>query len=76
MTTMTTPETSDFLTPAELAARWKGKISTGTLRNWRAKGVGPAFTKISSTGILYPLSEVEAYERAKMAGVAGEAAAG
>jgi hypothetical protein len=76
MTTITTPEGGEFLTPADLAARWKGKISVGTLRNWRAKGLGPAFTKISSTGILYPLQAVEAYERAKMAGAAGEAAAG
>lgn len=66
----------DFLTPAELAQRWKGRVSVGTLRNWRTKKIGPAFTKISGTGILYPVSAVEAFERKNLSGAAGEAVAG
>lgn len=50
-----------LLTPQELCARWKNKISVGTLRNWRAKSKGPRPTKIGGS-IFYMLNEVENYE--------------
>lgn len=70
MTDKTTPaaESGDFLTPAELAARWKGRVSVGTLRNWRGKGIGPTYTKLGGRGILYPIEAVKAFERSRQAG--------
>jgi hypothetical protein len=50
-----------LLTPQELCARWKNKISVGTLRNWRAKGKGPRPTKIGGS-IFYMLREIENWE--------------
>ena len=50
-----------FLTPEEVADRYRGGISVGTLRNWRAMRIGPSFLKIGKA-ILYPLSELEAWD--------------
>lgn len=74
--TMTNDYAGDFLTPDELAKRWKGKVSVGTLRNWRTKGIGPTYTKVGHKGVLYPLTSVEAFERSNLSGAAGMAAAG
>lgn len=52
-----------FLTPKELAQRWK--MSVETLSNWRVRGVGPVFVKMGSGSrgrVLYRLTDVEAYE--------------
>lgn len=51
-----------FLTPHQLAQRWNGVVTTGTLANWRSKGVGPSFTKLRGR-VLYPLAAVQDYER-------------
>lgn len=50
-----------FLTPEEVAERYRGGISIGTLRNWRAMRIGPTFLKIGKS-ILYPLSELDAWD--------------
>lgn len=50
-----------YLTPAEMAERYAGKITVGTLANWRSQGVGPKFSKIGGR-ILYPLAAVEEWE--------------
>jgi hypothetical protein len=50
-----------FLTPEEVAERYRGGISVGTLRNWRAMRIGPSFLKIGKA-ILYPVSELEAWD--------------
>lgn len=50
------------LTTKELAERLKKKSQT--LANWRVKGLGPGF--IPGRPVLYPLSEVEAWERANV----------
>ena len=50
---------SDFMTTAELAARWHK--SPRTLENWRVQSIGPAYTKIGGT-VLYKVSEIEEYE--------------
>jgi Helix-turn-helix domain len=50
-----------FLTPEEVADRYRGGISVGTLRNWRAMRIGPSFLKIGKA-ILYPISELEAWD--------------
>lgn len=48
----TTRKTS-YLTPAQLAARYEGRISVRTLANWRYQGVGPAFSRLGGR-VLYP----------------------
>lgn len=46
-----------------LAKRWL--ISPRTLEQWRWQGRGPRFLKIGGR-VIYPLSEVEAYEAASL----------
>jgi hypothetical protein len=50
-----------FLTPEEVAERYRGGISVGTLRNWRAMRIGPSFLKIGKA-ILYPVDELEVWD--------------
>ena len=37
---------SKFLTPEEVCERYRGGVSAGTLRNWRAMRFGPTFVKV------------------------------
>lgn len=50
-----------FLTPQDLAQRWAGVVTTGTLANWRCRGTGPHFTKLGGR-VVYPIAKVEAWE--------------
>jgi hypothetical protein len=50
-----------YLTTEELAARWGGAVSVGTLANWRSKGRGPAYQKLGAK-VRYPLAAVMAFE--------------
>lgn len=50
-----------FLTPADVVARYDGNISARTLANWRSQGNGPAFTKIGGS-IMYPLGKLIEWE--------------
>ncbi|UPT87023.1 helix-turn-helix domain-containing protein [Bradyrhizobium barranii subsp. apii] len=52
---------SKFLTPEEVAERYRGGISVGTLRNWRAMRIGPSFVKIGKA-VLYPIDELDAWD--------------
>lgn len=58
---------AEYLTPAELAKRWNGAVTTGTLANWRSKGTGPAFAKFGSR-VRYPLAKVIAWEAVNLHG--------
>lgn len=58
--------TKAFLTATDLAGRWNGAFTTGTLANWRSKKVGPAFIKLRGR-VLYPLDKVEAWEISNLA---------
>ena len=51
-----------FLTPEEVTERYRGGVSIGTLRNWRAMRVGPAYLKIGKS-VLYPIDELEAWDK-------------
>jgi hypothetical protein len=51
-----------FLTAEEVSERYRGEVTTGTLRNWRAMKIGPAFVKIGKA-VLYPLDELEAWDQ-------------
>lgn len=55
-------ETVVYLTPAEVAARYKGVISLSTLSHWRSLGEGPPWTKVGSR-VLYPQHLLEDWER-------------
>lgn len=48
-----------FLTPKELATRWR--LNDQTLANWRTARKGPPFIRVGSK-VLYPVEGVEFYE--------------
>ncbi len=50
-----------FLTEDEVAARYRGAVSTGTLRNWRSRRQGPPWIKVGKSA-LYPQRELEIWE--------------
>ena len=52
-----------YLTAEEVAER--GEISPGTLRNWRAMRIGPAFVKLGKS-VLYPVEELDAWDKKNM----------
>ena len=49
----------------EVSDRYRGAVSVGTLRNWRAMRVGPAFVKIGNA-VLYPIDELDASDKKNM----------
>jgi hypothetical protein len=53
---------SRYLTPEEVAERYRGEVSIGTLRNWRAMRIGPSYVKVGK-GVLYPVGELDAWDR-------------
>jgi hypothetical protein len=59
-------EVDPLLTPRELSARWNNKIAPKTLANWRSDPArkGPTFRRYGNK-ILYPLSAVIAFEKAR-----------
>ncbi|MER8401223.1 helix-turn-helix domain-containing protein [Mesorhizobium sp. M0306] len=50
-----------YLTVEEVSERYRGSISVGTLRNWRAMRIGPAYVKIGKA-VLYPIEELERWD--------------
>jgi hypothetical protein len=54
-----------YLTAEEVSERYRGSVSVGTLRNWRAMKVGPTFIKIGKA-VLYPIDELEAWDQKNM----------
>ena len=54
-----------FLTAEEVSERYRGQITVGTLRNWRAMRIGPTFVKIGKA-VLYPTSELDAWDQKNM----------
>lgn len=50
-----------YLTPKDLASRWKNTISLKTLANWRSQGDGPAYTKIGGR-VMYRIVDVVKWE--------------
>jgi Helix-turn-helix domain len=59
-----------YLTAEEVAQRYRGAVSVGTLRNWRAMRVGPAFVKIGKA-VLYPVDELDAWDKRNMVSCRG-----
>lgn len=62
-----------FLTSEDLLQRWCNRITSGTLANWRSRGVGPIWSYIGPR-ILYALADVEAWEAQQRAGTTRPAA--
>jgi hypothetical protein len=54
-----------YLTAEEVSERYRGEITVGTLRNWRAMRVGPTFIKVGKA-VLYPIQELDAWDKANM----------
>lgn len=52
-----------YLTDEEVATRYRGTISAGTLRNWRAARIGPPFVKIGKA-VLYSLDALDEWDEA------------
>jgi predicted site-specific integrase-resolvase len=53
---------SSYLTPKQLAKRWKVKVAT--LRQWRWNGKGPLYSKVGKR-ILYWPHDINAFEKSK-----------
>jgi hypothetical protein len=51
-----------YLTPEEVSERYRGEVTIGTLRNWRAMRIGPPFVKIGKA-VLYPVGELDAWDK-------------
>jgi hypothetical protein len=51
-----------FLTAEEVCERYRGVLTIGTLRNWRAMRIGPAYVKVGKA-ILYPLDQLDEWDR-------------
>lgn len=52
----------DLLTDEDVVARYRGRITVGTLRNWRALKIGPPYLKIGKA-VLYSRSALQAWDR-------------
>jgi len=55
-----------YLDSNELAERWR--LKKETLANWRNRGKGPKYVKLTPRKILYPLSAVEKWESENLKG--------
>ena len=54
-----------FLTAEEVTERYRGQVTVGALRNWRAMRIGPAFVKVGKA-VLYPVEELDAWDKKNM----------
>ena len=66
---MMTETFSAKLRPEDLVERWRKSITLSTLASWRCRGLGPRYVKVGGR-VLYPLVEVEAYEKKNTRGTA------
>jgi hypothetical protein len=51
-----------YITPEQLAERWKVKVTT--LKQWRWNGKGPIYSKVGNCIFYWP-HDVDAYEKSK-----------
>lgn len=56
---------NELLSPSELAARYKGRVTERTLANWRSTGQGPRFIKVGGR-VMYPAEAVQTWEDRRM----------
>ncbi len=57
--------TPPYLTIEEVVERYRGKVSEGTLANWRALRIGPSYIKIGKVP-LYPVEELDRWDRSNL----------
>lgn len=62
---------TSYLTPAQVAERYEGRISVRTLSNWRWAGTGPRFLRCGGR-ILYELDALEVWEAKNTVSHTGE----
>ncbi len=60
-------QSGDYLTPRELAERWRNVVALSTLDNWRSQQRGPRWFKAGGR-VLYPINEVVQFEQRNMRG--------
>ena len=58
---------ANYLTPRELAERWRNVVSLATLDNWRSQQRGPRWFKAGGR-VLYPVNEIIQFEQRNMRG--------
>lgn len=51
----------EYLSPAQVVARWENAVTTGTLANWRAQKKGPPYRKMGGR-VRYPLAKLVEWE--------------
>jgi len=56
-----------YLTPRELAERWRNVVTLSTLDNWRSQQRGPRWFKAGDR-VLYPIHEIVQFEQRNMRG--------
>lgn len=61
---------NQFLTPAELTDRYKGRVTQRTLANWRSTGQGPRFIKVGGR-VMYPVDSIAEWETKRMSPAIG-----
>jgi hypothetical protein len=59
---------NEYLSAKEVVARWGNNVAVATLAQWRARKVGPVWTKLGGR-VLYSVRDVLAYETAQRRGV-------
>jgi hypothetical protein len=52
----------DLLTDEDVVARYRGRITLGTLRNWRALKIGPPYIKVGKA-VLYSRNALQAWDK-------------
>lgn len=52
----------DLLTDEDVVARYRGRITLGTLRNWRALKIGPPYIKVGKA-VLYSRASLQAWDK-------------
>lgn len=52
----------DLLTDEEVVARYRGRITLGTLSNWRVRKIGPPYLKVGKA-VLYSRAALKAWDR-------------
>jgi len=62
MSSATTEVEDDLLTDEEVVARYRGRITLGTLRNWRALKIGPSYIKVGKA-VLYSRAALQAWDK-------------
>ena len=62
-----TKQPDQYLTPEEVVARYKDKITLGTLANWRSTKQGPEYCKVGGR-VLYSHTALKEWENRRTLG--------